>query len=375
MGFSEDSKPYNPKEALCQVEKFWQAKLPAAFTNLYTHYAHPFLAPCEFFSLADIAAGEGRSFGMIPQYLPFGRAIGEGGLYGFYITPDTQLGAWPVLYWDDDEMYLRPAASDFEAFIGNCVLIGRYEMETQLTDSTRDWEETSDQALLAHLLGIPEQIVLGPVPRNDTELYEKQAGYDPQDAFSLCHLGCTWRGRGDSERALDFFHRAIESAPWFGDSSYLLADIHREKKNYKRAAQGWWAVVQQLLPLCTRSWEWNLGDEHPEADIYELAADALSQFGDAADESFKSSPLWKVVVHEDPYDPAVRESLGNTLSAEGRELEAEREYLNALSLSCTERGKQPDRLYDALESLYKRSDRLRDASMVRFDRSLPRTTI
>ena len=375
MGYMEDSRPYNAKVALCQVEKFWHSKLPSAFMNLYEHYAHPFLAPCEFFSLDAIAAGEGRTFGMLPQYLPFGRAIGEGGLYGFYVTPDTQLGAWPVLYWDEDEMYLRPVSSDFEAFIRNCILVGRYEMETQLSDSDRDWEETSDQALMAHLLGIPEQIVLGPVPRNDTELYEKQASYDPQDAFSLCHLGCTWRYRGDSERALDFFHRAIEAAPWFGDSSYLLADIHREKKNYERAVLGWWAAVQQLLPLCTRTWEWNLGDEHPEADIYEVASDALSQYGDAADKSLKSSPLWKVVVGEDPYDPALREYLGDRLLAQGKESEAEREYLNALTLSYTESGKQPERLYDALESLYIGSGRLRDAALVRFDRSLPRPTI
>ncbi len=375
MGVSEDSKPYNPKESLCLVEKFWQAKLPPAFTNLYTHFVHPFLAPCEFFSLESIAAGEGRSYGMLPQYLPFGRAIGEGGLYGFYVTPDTQQGAWPVLYWDEDEMYLRPASSDFEAFIRNCVLIGRYEMETQLTDSDRDWEAISDQALLAHLLGIPEQIVLGPVPRNDTELYEKQASYHPQDAFSLCHLGCTWRHRGDPERALDFYYRAIEAAPWFGDSSYLLADIYREKKNYKRAVLGWWEVVQQLLPLCTRTWEWNLGDEHPEADIYEVASDALSQFGNAADSTITSSPLWKVVVKRDPYDPNERESLGDILLAQGKNAEAEREYLNALSLSYTESGNQSERLYNALESMYQRSGRTRDLAWMNFDRCLPRQTI
>src|SRR5215831_12266977 len=116
MSRTDDSKPKDSAEGIRAVETFWQVRLPDSFRNLYTHFIYPFLAPCEFFSLRAIASGAGRSFGQLPQYLPFGRAVGEGGSYGFYITASSAEDAWPVLYWDEDERYLRPVASDFEAF-------------------------------------------------------------------------------------------------------------------------------------------------------------------------------------------------------------------------------------------------------------------
>lgn len=375
MSRSEESRPGDATEGLCAVERFWQATLPEAFQRLYTHFPFPFLAPCEFFALDAIANGAGRSFGMIPQYLPFGRAVGEGGLYGFYLTPETDQGRWPVLYWDEDEMYLRPVASDFEAFLRHCVLVGRYETEAQWPEDTPDWQEEAEREEFARLLHLPTQLLFDPVPRNDTELQERLASSDPQDAVSLCHLGCAWRAAGNQERALDFFHRAIEAAPWFGDSAYLLADTYRERGQTERAIHDWWAVVQCLLPLCTRTWEWNLGTDHPEADIYEIAADCLAQNADVAEASLRALPLWRVVVHDDPYDPDVRESLGDALLAQNHWQEAEREYLNALSLCFAERGRQPDRLYDALISLYDRLGRKRDAALVRHDRALPRPTM
>src|SRR5579862_5726453 len=79
-------------EGLRSVERFWQVELPQPFRNLFLHFSHPFLAPCEFFTLDAIGRGCGRGYGLVPQFMPFGRAVGEGGLYGFYITPDTALG-------------------------------------------------------------------------------------------------------------------------------------------------------------------------------------------------------------------------------------------------------------------------------------------
>src|ERR1700731_4292772 len=95
-------------EGLRSVKEFWQVKLPEKFRSIYSLFRQPFLAPCEFFTLGSIAAGCGRAYGMLQQFMPFGRAVGDGGLYGFYITPETVQGYWPVLYWDEDEMYLRP---------------------------------------------------------------------------------------------------------------------------------------------------------------------------------------------------------------------------------------------------------------------------
>ena len=374
-GKSEFGKQEEVAEGLRAVERFWQARPPAVFRKLYVRDPHPFLAPCEFFALEAIAQGAGRDFGLLPQYLPFGRAVGDGGTYGFYVTPETMLGAWPVLYWDEDEMYLRPVASDFAAFLRYCILMGRYETEDESSGDEADWQEGGEQREFARAFDLHADLLLGTMPRNDAELHERLALLDPQDALSLCHIGCAKRARGDVERALDFFCRASEAAPWFGDPAYLMADVHRERGNYARATQSWWTVAQSLLPLCTRTWEWDLGADHPEADVYEVAADALAQFADAADPALKAQALWRVVVHDDPYDPDVREALGDALLAQNDLPGAEREYLNALSLCCGERGRQPDRLYSALLTLYERSGRKREAALVCHDRLLPRPSV
>ncbi len=375
MSQSENHNQDQAAEGLRAVEAFWQARPPGAFRKLYTHHARPFLAPCEFFALDAIAKGAGRDFGLLPQYLPFGRAVGDGGTYGFYVTPETILGRWPVLYWDEDEMYLRPIASDFNAFLRYCVLMGRYETDEQTTEQAGDWQEQGDQREWARLFDLPVELLFGAMPRNNAELHERLVLLDSQDAVSLSHLGCARRARGDEERALDFFCRASEAAPWFGDPAYLMADVYRERRSYARAVESWWTVAQCLLPMCTRTWEWDLGADHPEADIYEVAADALAHYADAAPAPLKAQPLWRVLVHDDPYDPDVREALGDALLAQNDAHGAEREYLNALSLCGGERGRQPDRLYDALLTLYQRGGRQRDAALARHDRALPRPTV
>jgi tetratricopeptide (TPR) repeat protein len=370
MNRREESSSGPVARALAAVEAFWQARLPEAFRDLYQQFPDPLLAPCEFFALDAIAQGEGRSFGMLPQFLPFGRAVGEGGLYGFYLTSDTEPGQWPILLWDEDAMYLRPAASDFEAFLRGCFLVQCYE-ESQWPDDTPDAQDVAERAAYLRLPAL-RGLILEPVPRNETELYERLVASDPQDAFSLSHLGCARRARGDSDRALDFFHRAIEAAPWFGDPIYLAADTYREREQWERAAQGWWQVVERLLPLCTTTLNWDLGADYPEADIYEVAADCLRQFGSPLLAERTADLLWRFVIQDDPYDPDVREALGDALLAQGDFTGAEREYLNALSLCASETGRQPERLYEGLIALYERTSRRRDAALARFDRALPR---
>jgi hypothetical protein len=375
MSFESERKSKSSSgttEILRLVEELWHVSLPAQFRNIYIHFSQPFLAPCEFFSLESISRGCGRAYGMLPQFTPFGRAVGEGGMYGFYITPDTALGYLPVLYWDEDEMYLRPVSSNFEAFLRHCILVARYETEDQTGGIGEEHGVMEEQQEVARHLDLDPDLIFGPLPCNDTQLYESLARSDAQDSTSLCHLGCVSRSRGDTGRALDFFHRAVEAAPWFGDSSYLLADTYRELRNNDRAVQGWWAVVQHLLPLCTRTWEWNLGESHPEGDVYEIAADAIAQYSDHAIAETRDSILWRIIVNDDPYDPDVRENLGGSLLSAGDLAGAEREFLNALSLCCTERGRQPDRLYGSLCSLYERQGRKRDAQLSMFDSRLPR---
>ena len=352
------------------VEAFWQLSVPPKFKTLYAHFEHPFLAPCEFFSLAQIAAGEGREYGMLPQFLPFGKAVGDSGTYGFYLTPTNVLGQLPVVLQDEDEGFFRPVASDFEAFLRHCIVIGRYETEDEWFEEERDPQEESERRGYSQLLEIPEELFFGALPRNDSELYEKLIRSDAQDATTLLHLGCVKRWRGEEERALDFFHRASEATPWFGDCAYLVGDVYRVQKKMDRAVRAYWSVTQSLLPLCTNTTEWDLGDEHPEADIYEIAADAVSQFEEFATPEMKADPLWRVIVDADPYDPDVREEFAHLLLQRGDVVNAERELLNALSLCAGESGAQPPRLYSALMGLYERSNRLRELALTRHDNRL-----
>lgn len=355
-------------QGLQQVETFWQAAVPPAFRRLYTQFAHPFVAPCEFFSLHDIASGAGRHYGMLPTFLPFARIVGEGGTFGFYLTTDNQGGAWPVLFWDEDEQYLRPVASDFEAFLRYCVLVGRYETEDELQP---DAEEEAARLELGRLLELPDDILHGIVPRNETELYRRLTESDPQDAMSLCQIGCQRRNQAREERALDYFHRATDAAPWFGDAPYLTADTYRLMEKWDRAVLGWWNTIQRLIPLCTRTYLWNLGDDHPEGEIYEVAADALRQFGKHGERDIRRSGLWDVAVNGEPYDPAAREDLARLLAQEGDAQSAIRELQNALFLDCEAKSRETERRYDSLISHLQRAGQERAAALARFDRTLP----
>ena len=369
MSRKEEPSAARAAQGFQKLEAFWQARLPEAFRRLYTHFVHPFVAPCEFLSLDEIGEGVGRFYGMLPTFLPFGRIVGEGGLFGFYLTPDNEGGKWPVLFWDEDEQYLRPVASDFEAFLRYCILVGRYEIE----DDLYGVPDTEDQTRLnlGRLLQLPDEILTGDVPRNETELYQRLTASDPQDAMSLCQIGCQRRTQARDERALDYFHRASEAAPWFGDAMYLAADTYRVSEKFDRAVQGWWATVQRLIPLCTRTYAWNLGEEHPEGEIYEVASDALRQFDNYAEKTIRRTPLWSVVVDGEPYDPHAREDLARLLTQQGDLFGAMRELLNALFLHSGSQTSDCERVYDTLIAHLKHSNQERASNLARFDRDLP----
>ncbi len=351
------------------LEVFWQAKLPHSFRRLYQHLSQPLLAPCEFLPLRDIAMGAGRSYGMLPQLLPFGRGIDDGSTYAFYALPDHDAVNWPVLRWDEDEMYVQPVSSSFEAFVRHCFAVGRYAAD-DMGEVQEQYAQECSQTLNA--LGISGHPAMERPARNDSELHSILVQMDPSDAVSLCHLGCGSRTRGDIERALDYYFKASEATPYFGDPCYLAADVYRDRGEMDKAVQSWWAVVHRLLLLCTRTYEWDLGDEHPEADIYEVAADGLAQHGSLISSDMADDPLWHAVAKDDPYDPEVRESLAHLMLIRGKFENAERELLNALSLCCDQTGSRPERLYDSLISLYDKQGQARDAALARFDRQLPR---
>ncbi|HLJ57464.1 MAG TPA: SMI1/KNR4 family protein [Chthonomonadaceae bacterium] len=367
----------NLDEELHAIESFWRWSVPEAFRRLFLNEAQRHFAPCEFFSADEIVRGAGRMFGQLPQFLPFGRVAGEDSLYGFYVSPlaggSVPDGRAPVLYWDEAEAFLRPVASDFEAFLRRCIVAGRYETEDEWPGAAIP--DRTQLELFRTQLSVPPALFECRLPRNDTDLYQRLASLDAQDSLSLCHLGCAARANGDDERALDFFHRASEASPWFGDTSYLLADIHRRRENYARAIEGYWAVVNRPVALCTRTWEWDLGEDHPDADVYEVAADAITQFADAASDAVRESPLWRIVTREDAYDPNAREQLAKRFAVQGRLPDAERELLTALSLTAGERSRQPERIYARLVEVYARMRRERDAALAQFDAGLPRQTV
>ncbi len=359
-------------EELQKLEKFWRFELPEKFALRCEILSEKAIPTCHFFKPAEIIQGAGRTYGMLPQYLPFAKTENGDGLFGFFMTSERSEGTLPVVYWDEEEMFLRPVSTDFDCFLANRVLTSVYQEHDLSSEDRKSPDILKKTSEVVRALGLEPTLLSHRIPENDTELAQRLAGIDPQDSVSLCHLGCSWRSKGEEERALDFFHRATEATTWFGDADYLLADIYRVRENWERATEGWWRTVNKLIPLCTRTWEWDLGEDHPDAEIYEIAADALVQFGKSAAPHLRSSPLWKAVTQDDPYDPDVREALSLKLKALKDFDGMERELLNTLTLCFADRGKQAERIYDNLQAHYELTGQEREAAMIRLDRTLPR---
>src|SRR5687767_4017900 len=72
--------------ALRSLEEKWRLKLPESFHRLYRHFEQPYLSPCEFLTLPELQESGERWFGMLPQFVPFGRD-GDGNMFGFYVPP------------------------------------------------------------------------------------------------------------------------------------------------------------------------------------------------------------------------------------------------------------------------------------------------
>ena len=356
------------RKAMNAVEAKWQFQLPDGFSRLYAYQERPFLITCEFFTLEEILNGLGRERGAMPQFVPFGSGL-DGELFGLYVTPELCLGRLPVLALSE-EGSLRPAASEFSSFLKTSILTGRCEAELDEEEPGDDTEEADARRDLSHALEIPENLLLGELPRNEAELFERLVNEDAQNAYGLLKLGCIVRGRNETERALDFYHRASEAAPWFGDCAYLAGDLYREGGRLDRAVQCYWSVISTPIALSTQSTEWDLGEDHPDADIYEISADALSQFRNHASADMLRDPIWRIIADEDPYDPEAREEFALMLQQKGDTAGAERELLNALHLCAGEPGAQPMRIYSSLHALYERNGRLRDAAFVEFDAQL-----
>jgi len=347
------------------LEDHWQVKLPDKFARLYGAFEYPFISPCEFLPLETIVSDEQRWRGMLPQFLPFGED-GEENYFGFYVTATALGSSYPVLAWDHEYDHYYPVASSFESFLQWCVIYGRYVAQDTFEDDTPEYaEEESQRREFARLVGLPPEIVTDSLPRNDRELQERILKVDGQNAWALSQLGSQFFGQGHIERARDCFVRASEAAPWFADPYYLLAESYRLTGNGDRACRLWWQVFESPIALSTRTTNYDLGDDHPELEIYEAAGSRCIECESELEAQRSKSPLWEMLLQGDPFSPAPRFALADVLRSSGDAIGVERELLNALTLATEER--DITTAYAQLISLYERTGRVRDAALCKRD--------
>ena len=361
------------------IEEGWGG-VPTRFAELCRFVGQPTPRFCAFYAPEQVAANAGRMYGMIPMFLPFAEPQDGDGQYGFFAnSPNAE--AWPVLFADAEQGFLRPVASGFDAFLRWLTLTARYEASLEEDGDENASGGNGQAAANAKIggvvtapelqrLGVPQSLLTGNLPRNGSELSHRLANLDAGDALSQCHLGCAHLLRHENAQALNRFQSAAQAMPWFGDPHYLCADVHRDQEEYAEAIPHWWATMRQPVVFCTRTWEWNLGDDYPEAEIYEVAADCLNQYARFAPAALRADPLWRIVTDADPYDPDARFGLGQALHRQGDLAGAEREFWNALTLGGEEKKHLPERCYDALTELYTRQNRARDLRLLQHDRAL-----
>jgi tetratricopeptide (TPR) repeat protein len=350
------------------LESHWQVRLPETLARLYSAFDIPFISPCEFLSLDSLVADEYRWRGMLPQFLPFGDD-GEDNFFGFYVAPTSMGSDYPVLKWDHEYDHYSPVASSFEAFLHWCVIYGRYVAQDTFDDETEDFEEEDiTRRQIAERLGIPSELATEPLPRNERELNERLARADGQNAWAYAQLGSHYFGQGQLEKARDCFFRASEAAPWFSDPYYLLAETYRTSGDMSRACELWWRVFDSPIAFSTRTSNYDLGDEHPETEVYEAAASRCLECRSALAGENEGSPLWELLLAGDPFSPGPRFELAERLNAAGDTSGRERELLNALTLATESR--DISRGYEELIAFYERTGRTRDAALCRRDSEL-----
>ncbi len=354
--------------ALQSLEQRWQVTLPESVHRLYRHFEQPYVSPCEFLTLPELQEDSERWFGMLPQYIPFGRD-GDGNTFGFYVPPNVAQEDFTVLLWNHEYDHYLPIASGFGPFVGWCVIQGRYQAQDEFDEDDPEFrEEEENRRRFAEFLDLPKSLVLEPLPRNDRELYERLAAWDPQSTQALSQLGSGWAARKDAGRARDFFTRASESAPWFADPYYLLAETYREESKTAEAISRWWQVVRCPIALSTRTSGYDLGQAHPDVEVYEAAVNYLVQNVETVPSEIRANPVGRLVLEGDPFEPDERLALAAELAESGDPQGEEREALNALSLS-TDEALTSD-AYDRLINLYDRTGRRRESAFCAHDRTL-----
>src|SRR5215831_18652449 len=178
----------NTDRKIQALESRWKLKLPSEFGQLYGAFDLPLISPCDFIELDGLLENAERWNGMLPQFIPFGHDGAED-FYGFYVPPYSIHDDYPVLYWDHEYDHYCPIASGFGAFLRWCVIHGRYLTQDSIDEEDPQYADEEEQRReFARAVGLPKALVLDPLPRNDSELYEKLAGSDPQGAQAMVQL-------------------------------------------------------------------------------------------------------------------------------------------------------------------------------------------
>ncbi len=346
----------------------WLIDLPDAFARLYLAFEYPYLSPCEFFSLEDLLHDVHRWRGVLPQFLPFGDAGGD--LFGFYVLPGGPYSDYPVLRWNHEYDHYAPVASGFHSFLRWCVVTGRYEAnDIYAHDDPQFAEEEEHRREFAEILRIPLNLLVQPLPANERELNEHQRMADPQSPSALDQLGCFYLARGELDRARDCFARASETAPWFADPYFLIAETYRLEKRLDEAALRWWQVVHTPIALSTRTGCYDLGVDDQDREIADATLEYLRCHRGQALAVVQRSLLTHFILDaNDPFTTAKRVQLAAKLREAGDLLGCERELLNALTLATVDA--ESDLAYDRLQEIYQQLGRTRDAEMCARDRDL-----
>ncbi len=354
-------RSYNQK-----LQERYDLAVPPVMTELYYQWESPCFGGVEFFSLEEIVGGYLRWCGMLPRFVPFAMDSFER-VYGFLArrgAPDP-----PILRYEKLPLGLeasgkplwmgcyQPITSKFQSFLHWLLLVDRYEDDFE-EESETTGPNRNDMAALAKL---PHYQLNQTVVRNQQEFDSEMLRWDAQNVASLCRLGCVALGNSNPERALDFFYRASESAPWFGDCSYLAAEASFVQGDYERAARFWWHTIHTLFPFNTTSDNWDLGFEHPDGVIPLLAAQKLMDHAEYIEPALQADPLWMLAEEKLLRNLYARLNVGRFFQKYGEMADAEREYLNALSLARKRR--ELKSAYDALIKLYESQSQFNDAQI------------
>ena len=347
-----------------RLEAHWQIPVPKSFAALYAAKDGAQIGAAEFYPMRGLLSDEGREPGMLPQVLPFADTE-AGEIAGFYVRTLEPAHAHPILLWDREEDYYIPIAHSFDAFLGWCLVEGRYRLGDEVEDAGE--AETKWMDALRRL-GLDADLLSGPPPRNERERMELLMREPIGSAYAMLELGASRMAAGDLNAAAALFDGAVSAVSWFGDAHFLRAEAWRRAGNEGAAVAEWLRTLGCLQCLATHTGLYDLGPDAPEEYIYVQAAKELHVRQGSMPLEDAEDPTWRLARHFDLLEDAqFHLELASFYSRQGRTEYAERELLNALTMGD---GATLQDAYDGIIALYRACGRTWDEERCRRDREL-----